>query len=44
MICARPIPFPIIRSISSRVGTEKLQVGILQLATVKPHPHWQVKL
>src|SRR5580693_2713838 len=31
------------RSISRRVGTEKLQVGILQLATVKPHPHWQVR-
>src|ERR1700688_1845425 len=31
------------RSMSWRVGTEKLQVGILQLATVKPQPHWQVK-
>src|SRR5277367_1392319 len=31
------------RSMSWRIGTEKLQVGILQLATVKPQPHWQVK-
>src|SRR5579863_9550829 len=31
------------RSMSRRRGTEKLQVGILQLATVKPQPHWQVK-
>src|ERR1700691_3704748 len=31
------------RSISWRIGTEKPQVGILQLATVKPQPHWQVK-
>src|SRR5580658_8506462 len=31
------------RSIAARVGTEKTQVGILQLATVKPQPHWQVR-
>src|ERR1019366_2307014 len=29
-------------SMSARSGTEKPQVGILQLATVRPHPHWQV--
>src|ERR1039458_6893003 len=29
-------------SMSARNGTEKPQVGILQLATVRPHPHWQV--
>src|SRR5260221_14608010 len=31
------------RSISRRIGTENPQVGILQFATVKPHPHWQVR-
>src|ERR1700691_542514 len=31
------------RSMSRRIGTEKPQVGILQLATVKPQPHCQVK-
>src|ERR1700723_2171354 len=31
------------RSMSWRIGTEKPQVGILQFATVKPQPHWQVK-
>ena len=25
------------------IGTEKPQVGMLQLATVNPQPHWQVK-
>ena len=35
-------PLPIIVSIRSRIGTEKLQFGWLQLATVRPHPHWQV--
>src|SRR5271169_106555 len=43
MICARVLPSPIKRSISARIGTEKPQVGMLQLATVKPQPHWQVR-
>src|SRR5580658_10030137 len=43
MICARVLPSPIMRSMSRRIGTENPQVGILQLATVKPQPHWQVK-
>src|SRR5580658_1026137 len=43
MICARVLPSPIMRSISRRIGTEKPQVGMLQLATVNPQPHWQVK-
>ena len=42
MIWARPIPCASIVSIRSRIGTEKLQLGWLQLATVRPHPHWQV--
>src|SRR5208282_1922561 len=37
------MPLPIMRSISARIGTEKPQVGMLQLATVKPQPHWQVR-
>src|ERR1700678_2415906 len=37
------MPWFIMRSIAARVGTEKPQVGILQLATVKPQPHWQVR-
>src|SRR5271156_6623569 len=43
MICARVLPSPIKRSMSRRIGTENPQVGMLQLATVKPQPHWQVK-
>src|SRR5271166_4355906 len=43
MICARVLPSPIMRSMSRRIGTEKPQVGMLQLATVNPQPHWQVK-
>src|SRR5271155_1202909 len=43
MICARVLPSPIKRSMSRRIGTEKPQVGMLQLATVNPQPHWQVK-
>src|SRR5208283_414105 len=43
MICARVLPSPINRSMSRRIGTENPQVGMLQLATVKPQPHWQVK-
>ena len=43
MISARAHPCASIVSIRSRVGTEKLQFGWLQLATVRPHPHWQVR-
>src|SRR5208282_1877029 len=43
MICARVLPSPIKRSMSGRIGTENPQGGMLQLATVKPQPHWQVK-
>src|SRR5208337_2019636 len=43
MICARVLPSPIMRSMSRRRGTANPQVGMLQLATVKPQPHWQVK-
>src|SRR6202789_2723226 len=43
MICARVLPSPIMRSMSRRIGTEKPQVGMLQLATVNPQPHWKVR-
>ncbi len=42
IISARPIPCASIVSNLIRIGTEKLQSGWLQLATVRPHPHWQV--
>ena len=38
-----PIPLSIIEAISARSGTENPQVGMLQLATVRPHPHWHVR-
>src|SRR5271167_416850 len=43
MIAGRPIPLSSMPAISPRSGTEKLHCGWLQLATVRPHPHWQVR-
>src|SRR5579863_4110068 len=37
------MPWSSIFEISPRIGTENPQVGMLQLATVSPHPHWQVR-